>query len=206
MFYRLIKEPHVCIQPLFTLPTFYIIFILFPTPCLPRFYLVLCSICIPELEFEPYQIFSQCSQRIVRLRPNIFILSQSDFFSSTFEYINPCFIMFYHQMFSLAMGSNFRTTTSHFVHSSLANQLYATVINFVTKPNNPVQHAPNIHPKVFKSFHKIIIHEDSFGIFTNPSLSNKNFLSFTIEPLPSVTYPPFFIRTLKTIPNIKPLQ
>ena len=78
MFYRLIKEPHVCIQLLFTLPTFYIIFILFPTPYLPRFCLVLCSICIPELEFEPYHIFSQCSQRIVRLRPNIFILSQSD--------------------------------------------------------------------------------------------------------------------------------
>ena len=57
---------------------FYVIFILFSTPYLPRFCLVLCSIFLTELEFELYCIFSPCSWHVVRFRSNIFILSQSD--------------------------------------------------------------------------------------------------------------------------------
>ena len=114
--------------------------------------------------------------------------------------------MLYHQMFSLAMGLNFHTIASHFVHSSLVYQLYATAINCVTKSNNPVEHAPNIHPNVFNSFHRTVIHGKCYGIFTNPSPSNNDVsLNFTIEPLPSVTYPSFFIRTFKTIEKQIPI-
>ena len=59
--------------------------------------------------------------------------------------------MLCHQMFSLDIVSNFHTTVSHFVHSSLVDQLYATAINCVTKSNNSVLHAPNIQPNVFNS-------------------------------------------------------
>ena len=63
---------------LFTLPTFYVIFILFPTPYLPCFGLVFSSIFIAEFQLELYGIFSPCSWHVAKLGPNIFILSQSD--------------------------------------------------------------------------------------------------------------------------------
>ena len=56
-------------------PSFSAHFILFSTPYLPYFCFVLCSIFITELEFELYIIFSPGSWHVVRLRPNIFILS-----------------------------------------------------------------------------------------------------------------------------------
>ena len=62
---------------LFTLPTFYVIFILFPTPYLPRFCLVFSSIFITEFQLELYGIFSRCSQHLSKLGSYIFILSQS---------------------------------------------------------------------------------------------------------------------------------
>ena len=78
--------------------------------------------------------------------------------------------MLCHQMLSLAMGSDFHslsppaTTASHFVHYSLVYLLYAKeghFCSFVTKSNNPIQHAPNIHPHVFNSSHRIILHGES---------------------------------------------
>ena len=59
-FFYLIKRSHVCIQLLFTLSTFYVIFILFPTPCLPCFCLVLCSIFINELEAFSAHVAGPC--------------------------------------------------------------------------------------------------------------------------------------------------
>ena len=86
-----------------------------------------------------------------------------------------------HQMFSIAMGPNF-----HAVHPCQTQQR---------------QHAPNIHPNVFNSFHTTVIDGESYRIFTNPFPSNNVSLHFTIEPRSSVFYPFFFIRTLKTIEN-----
>ena len=63
---------------LFTLPTFYVTFILLPTPYLPCICLVFSSIFITEFQLELYVIFSPCSWRVAKLGPNIFILSQSD--------------------------------------------------------------------------------------------------------------------------------
>ena len=74
-FFHHTKGPHICIQFLFTLLLFYVLFILFPIPYLPRFCLVLCSTVSTELEFELYSIFSPRRWHIFRLRPNIFILS-----------------------------------------------------------------------------------------------------------------------------------
>ena len=91
------------------------------------------------------------------------------------------------------------TTASHFMYSLLVDQLYANVITTVSKANNLVQYAPNIHPNVFKSFHRTVINGESYGIFINPSPSNDVSLHFTIEPLPFVTSSFCFIRTLKTI-------
>ena len=73
-----------------------------------------------------------------------------------------------HQMLSLDMGSDF-------VHL-LVEQLQAKEVffyGFVTKSNNPVYHALNIHPHGFNNFHMMtIIHGDSHGNFTSPSPSN----------------------------------
>ena len=98
------------------------------------------------------------------------------------------------------MPSNVQPSNGfEFPHSSLVDQLCATAINCVAKSNNPVSHAPNIHPNVFDSFHRTFTHGESHRIFTNSSPSNDVSLHFTIEPLPSTTYPFSFIRTLKTI-------
>ena len=189
-------------------PSFSAHFILFSTPYLPYFCFVLCSIFITELEFELYIIFSPGSWHVVRLRPNIFILSQSDqllfsvllqVYKSLFHHLVPSNVQpctgfkFPHSSSLLA------TTASHFVRSSLVDQLNATVTNCVTKSNNPVQYAPNIHPNVFNSFHRTIIHGESQGIFTTPCPSNDTSPHFTLEPLPSVTYPFFLIRTRRTV-------
>ena len=189
---------------LFTLPTFYVIFILFPTPYLPRFCLVFSSIFITEFQLELYGIFSPCSWHVAKLGPNIFILSQSDQhpFSvllrvqkSSFHHVvpsnvKPC------NGFEFPHSSSLPATTApHFVHSSLVEQLYAKEVyfcNFVTKSNNPVQHAPNIHPNIFNNFHRTIVLGESYGIFTSPSPSNDAFIHFTIKPLPSVPHP-FFL-------------
>ena len=48
---------------------------------------------------------------------------------------------------------------------------------------NPVKHSPNIHPNVFNSFCRTVIHGQSH--------LNKISLHFTIEPLPSVASPVF---------------
>ena len=106
--------------------------------------------------------------------------------------------MLCHQMFNLAMGLNFHTTAFHFVHSSLVDQLHATVINSVRKSNNPVWDAPNIHPNVFNSFLRTVIHGETYRVFTNPSPSNVS-LHFTIEPLPSATYPFFSLEPTKLL-------
>ena len=75
--FHLTVEPHVCIQFLFTLPTFHVIFILSPTPFLPRFCLVFSSFLSTEFELELYRIFSPCNCHVARLGPNVFIVSQS---------------------------------------------------------------------------------------------------------------------------------
>ena len=80
-----------------------------------------------------------------------------------------------------------------FSQSNPLDQMYAKEVyfcNIVTKSNNPVQHAPNIHPNVFKYFLRTL---------RNPSPSSDISLHFTAEPLPFVTYPFFLTRTLKTI-------
>ena len=61
------------------------------------------------------------------------------------------------------------------------------------------KHAPIIHPHVFNSFHRTILHRKSHRVFTCPSFSNSICPHFTIEPLLSVPYPYFYIRTLKKI-------
>ena len=55
---------------------------------------------------------------------------------------------------------------------------------------NPIKHSPNIHPNVFSSFCRTVIHGQSHGISTSSPL-NKVSLHFTIEPLPSVASPIF---------------
>ena len=185
---------------LVTLPTFYVIFILFPTPYLPGFCLVFSSIFIAEFQLELYSIFSPCSWHLAKLSPNIFILSQSDQHSFS--------VLLQIQKYSCyhVVSSNVKpcngfefphsspqpaTIASHFVHSSLVDELYAKEVyfcNFVTKCNNPVQHAPNIHPNVFNSFNKTVILGESNGVFTSPSPSNDFSIHFTMKPLPSVTY------------------
>ena len=96
---------------LFTLTTFYVIFILFPTPYLPRFCLVCSSILITDFELRFYDIFSPCSWHVARLGPNIFIFHSltSIRFQFFVEYINPCFTMLCHEILSLAMVSRFHT-------------------------------------------------------------------------------------------------
>ena len=70
--------PHVWIQILFTLPTFYFIFILSSTPFLLRFYLIFCSIFLISLILN-FTAFSAhaASWHLARLGLNIFILLQS---------------------------------------------------------------------------------------------------------------------------------
>ena len=159
---------------------------------------------IAEFQLELYGIFSPCSWHLAKLSPNIFILSQSDQHSLS--------VLLQIQKYSCyhVVSSNVKpcngfefphsspqpaTIASHFVHSSLVDELYAKEVyfcNFVTKCNNPVQHAPNIHPNVFNSFHKTVILGESYGVFTSPSPSNDFSIHFTMKPLPSVTYP-FFL-------------
>ena len=50
------------------------------------------------------------------------------------------------------------------------------------------KHAPNIHPHVFNSFHRTILHIESHSVFTCPSPSNDVSPHITIEPRPSVPY------------------
>ena len=91
------------------------------------------------------------------------------------------------------------TATSHFVHSSLVDQLYVKEVyfcSFVTKSNNLVYYAPNIHPNVFDSFHRTVINGESNGIFTCPSPS---ILTFHYRTSFFCYLPFFFFRTLKTI-------
>ena len=149
------------------------------------------------------------------LRPNIFIFSQSDqrpfsvllrVYKSSFHRVvlsnvQPCNgFKFPHFKFKFPDELSLIVTgASHFMHSSLVDQLYANVINSVTKSNNLVQYAPNIHPNIFKGFHRTVIHGESYGIFINPSPLDEVSLHFTIEPLPFVTSSFCFIRTLKTI-------
>ena len=100
--------------------------------------------------------------------------------------------MLCYQMFSFAIDSNFHTTVSQFVHSSLVDQLYATVINCVTKSNNSVQHAPNIYPDVFNSFHRTVIHGESYRIFTKPLTLKRRFPTFHYRTS-SFCYLPIFL-------------
>ena len=60
------RQPHFCIQLSFTLPTFDVISILFHTPYLPCFCLVLSSVFITELDVKLYNIFSPCNWHVFR--------------------------------------------------------------------------------------------------------------------------------------------
>ena len=189
---------------LFTLPTFYVIFILFPTPYLPCFQWFFSSIFSTEFQLELYGIFSPCSWHVAKLGPNIFILSQSDQhpFSvlhrvqkSSFHHVVPANIKPCNGFEFLLSSSLPATTASHFVHSSLVDQLYAKEVyfcNFVTKSNNPVQHAPNIHPNIFNIFHRTVILGESYGIFTGPSPSNGVFIITVHYKTSSFCYLPIF--------------
>ena len=114
----------------------------------------------------------------------------SIYFQFYSEYRNPCFMV----PSNVKLSSGFKfphsstlsaTTASHFVHSSLFDQLYAKEMyfcTFVAKCNNPVQHAPNIHPNVFNSFQRTVILGESYKIFTSPPPPNGVSTSFTIKP------------------------
>ena len=141
--------------------------ILFPTPSLSRFCLILCSIFIIELEFKLYGIFSRYSWHLPRLGSSIVILSLSD------QHPFSVLLRVYKSLFHHVLPSNVQpcngfefphsssTATSHFVHSSLVDQVYATVFNCVTKSNNQLKQLYSIvfkciqHPNVFNSFHRI---------------------------------------------------
>ena len=169
---------------IFTLPTFYVIFILFPTLYLSRVCLVFFSIFITEFQLKLYGIFIPCSWHVAKLGSKMFILSQSDQYPFSFPF------RLQKSSFHHAVPSNFKpcsgfefphssslpaTKASHFVHSSLVDQLYVKEMyfcNFVTKYNNQVQHAPKIRPNIFNSFHRTVILGESYWIFTYPSNSN----------------------------------
>ena len=173
---------------LFTLPTFYVFFILFPIPYLPHVCLVFSSI--------------SCSQQVAKLGPNIFILSQSDqhpfsvllrvqkssFHDVVPSDVKPC------NRFEFPHSSSLpAATASHFVHSSLVDQLYVKEVyfyNFVAKSNNLVypytknsskyiqQFPQNRHSwRVLRDFHKSL-----------PLKRRFHTLYFTIKPLPTVIY------------------
>ena len=159
---------------------------------------------LPSLSLN-YTAFSAhaASWHVVRLGSNILIFLQSDqnsfsvmlwVYKSSFHHVVPSNVKpcngfeFSH---SLSLPT---TTTSHFMHFSLVYLLYAKEVyfcSFVTKSNNLIQHAPNIYPHVFNSFHRTIIHGESHRIFTSPPPSNSVSPNFTIELLPSVAHPIF---------------
>ena len=53
------------------------------------------------------------------------------------------------------------------------------------------KHTRNIHPHVFNSFHRTILHRVSHRVFTFPSISNDISPHSKIETLPYVSYPLF---------------
>ena len=124
------------------------------------------------------------SQHVARLDPifSFFNSLVSIYFQFYFEDINPRFTKLCHQMLNLAVGSNF-----HLVHpcqpqqrlilcthqlSTHAKEVY--FCSFVTKSNNPIQHAPNVHPHVFNiavsigPSYTLIIHRESHGFLHVP--------------------------------------
>ena len=88
-------------------------------------------------------------------------------------------------MLSLAMGSNFQPQASHFLPSSLVDQLYAKKMYLCSSLTKSNLASPNIHPNVLNSFHRTAIHGRSHGTLSQ-ALPPPNGASrhFTIEPLP----------------------
>ena len=96
------------------------------------------------------------------------------------------------------------------MYSSLIYQLYVKEVyfwSFVTKSNKPISHAPNIHPHVFNSFLRTIIHrrepQEESVKSNQKSLRIKMFLTTNIILTcfwpPSTLYPLFsFITNIQT--------
>ena len=145
--------PHVQIQFLFTLPIFYIIFILSPTPFLPCFSSTFSSILITEFEIELelslYGIFSPCSCHVARLVPNIysFTVVQHSFslllcvYKPSFHHVLPSNIKLRNGFEFSHSSSAPATMAFSFVHYSLVDLLCVMELyfcSFVATSINPI--------------------------------------------------------------------
>ena len=173
-----------------------------PTPYPSVFCLVFSSILITVFELKLYCIFSPCSWHVSKLRPNIFILTQFDqhqipvpprVYKSSFHHVVPSNVnglgLNFHNVYACHPQQHLILYTSHQVINCVPKNFISSVLLQNPTTQSSIQH---IDPNVFNSFHRNVIDGESYGVFASPSSANSVSLNFTIEPLPSVTYP-FFL-------------